>query len=161
MSNLIFLDSFQFMNSSLSQLTTYLKKSGDENFEITRNIFTDEWNENKDILLRKGVFPYDYMSSFDVFEELSLPLKEKFYSKLNFEEITSDDYDHAMKVWNKFNCRNIGDYHDKYLMLDVCLLADIFQNFRKICFKVYNLEPLQFFSTPGNYIIFLKKFTQI
>jgi hypothetical protein len=149
MRNLVFLDSFQFMNSSLSSLTNFLRKSDENLFEITRNIFDDHWNDKKDLILKKGIYPYDYIDSFEKFEEKILPKKEDFYSTLNFEQISDEEYEHAQKCWKAFDCQNLGDYHDFYLLLDVVLLADVFQNFRSLCYKVYHLEPLHFYSTPG------------
>ena len=78
-------------------------------------------------MVRKGVYPYDYMDSFDKFNE-KLPSKEEFYSILNNEHISDEDYKHAQDVWNTFSCKNMGDYHNFYLASDVLLLADVFEN---------------------------------
>lgn len=79
--------------------------------------------------------PYDYVSSIDKFSETQLPPKSEFYSKLNDEDICDSDYQHAIKVWNKFNCKTICDYHNLYLKSEVLLLADVFENFRKTGLK--------------------------
>ena len=68
-----------------------------------------------DVLLRKGVYPYEYIDSLDKFIETQLPPIDKFYSKLTNEKIKQEDYNHAQKVWNEFNCKTLGDYHDLYL----------------------------------------------
>ena len=149
LSKLLFLDSYQFLNSSLAQLTEYLRQSGEDQFVITKNIFSNYWQDYKDLILKKGIYPYDYMCSFEKFEETKLPPKELFYSKLQFENISDEDYNHALSFWDAFNCKNIGNYMDIYMLLDTCLLSDIFQNFRKLCLNYYELEPLQFYSTPG------------
>ena len=78
-----------------------------------------------------------------------LPPIEAFYSKLTDETITNKDYEHVQQVWNKFNCKTLGDYHDLYLKTDVVLLADVFQTFRKTCMGSYKLDPLHYYTTPG------------
>ncbi len=147
----IFLDSYQFLNASLSELTKNLKNAGDQKFIVTKKLFREIWDENKDLLMKKGVFFYDYLDDFNKFSETEMPSIGKFYSKLNHEKISQESYEHAKEVWSKFNCKNIGSYHDIYLKLDVCLLSDIFESFRETSFQTYRLEPLHYFSTPGNY----------
>ena len=101
------------------------------------------------LLLRKGVYPYEYMDEWDRFNEEKLPNKSDFYSGLNMEEICVIDYRHAEKVFNKFNIKNLGEYHDLYVQSVTLLLADVFENFRNMCLKVYGLDPVYFFSAPG------------
>ena len=81
--------------------------------------------------------------------EKQLPPKKEFYSKLNNEDITDDEYQHAINVWNTFNCQNIRDYHNLYLKSDVLLLADVFENFRKTCLLHYKLDPAHYYTSPG------------
>ena len=76
-------------------------------------------------------------------------IKEAFYSNLNIEDITDIDYNHANSVYKKFNLRNLGQYHDLYVQSDTLLLVDVFENFRNMCIKVYELDPAHFFSAPG------------
>ena len=101
------------------------------------------------ILLRKGVYPYEYMDDWSRFDEEQLPDKSDFYSGLNMEEISGIDYRHAEKVFNKFNIKNLGQYHDLYVQSDTLLLADVFENLRNMCIKVYGLDPVYFLSAPG------------
>ena len=75
--------------------------------------------------------------------------KKNFFSKLNDENITDEDFEHAKKVWKTFNCKNMGDYHDLYLKIDVLLLADVFEEFRKVCLENYELDPAWYFTSPG------------
>ena len=67
------------------------------------------------LLLRKGVFPYEYMDSWEGFDETSLLDKEVFHSKLNLEDITDEDYAHGQKIWKEFEIKNIGEYHDLHV----------------------------------------------
>ena len=100
-------------------------------------------------LLRKGVYPYEYMDSWERFNETSLPDKEAFYSNLNMEDITDVDYKHAKIVFKNLINKTLGDYHDLYVQSDTLLLADVFENFRNMCIKVYELDPAHFLSAPG------------
>ena len=100
------------------------------------------------LLLRKGVYLYEYMDSWQRFDE-TLPDKEAFYSNLNMEDITDVDYRHAKRLLKYFSNKNIGDYHDLYVQGDTLLLADVFDNFRNKCVEVYEVDPAHFLSAPG------------
>ena len=89
------------------------------------------------------------MDSWEKFNETSLPDKEAFYSKLNMEDITDVDYKHAKIVFKSLINKNLGDYHDFNVQSDTLLLADVFENFRNMCIKVYELDPAHFLSAPG------------
>ena len=101
------------------------------------------------LLLRKGVYPYEYMDSWQRFDETSLPDKEAFYSNLNMEDITDVDYRHGKIVLEYLINKNLADYHDLYVQSDTLLLADVFENFRNMCIKVYELDLAHFLSAPG------------
>ena len=101
------------------------------------------------LLLRKGVYPYEYMDSWERFNETSLPEKKFFYSSLNIKDITKVDHRHAKRVFKSLNNKNLGDYHDLYVQSDTLLLADVFEIFRNMCIKVYELDPAHFLSAPG------------
>ena len=101
------------------------------------------------LLLRKGVYPYEYMDSWNRFSETSLPDKKDFYSRLNMKNITDIEYRHVMAVFKEFKMNNLGDYHDLYVQNDTLLLADIFENFRNMSLKTYELDPAYFVSLPG------------
>ena len=101
------------------------------------------------MLLRKGVYPYEYIDEWDKFNEKIIPGKESFYSNLTLENISETDYAHANNIFKKFNINNLGEYHDLYVRSDTLLLADIFENFRQSCLKNYELDPAHFVSLPG------------
>ena len=77
-----------------------------------------------------------------------MPDKEYFYSELNNEHISDEDYVHVQKVWSTFNIKNVGEYHDLYVQSDTLLLADVFENFRDKCIEIYELDPAHFLSAP-------------
>ena len=93
------------------------------------------------MLLRKGVFPYEYTGSWERSDENAIPPKEAFYSKLNLENITNKDYEHVKKVLEVFGIKNLGEYHDLYVQTGTLLLADIYENFRNMCLDIYELDP--------------------
>ena len=101
------------------------------------------------LLLRKGVYPYEYIDNWERFNETLLPNKESFYSNLNMENIDDIDYRHGNNVFKRFKLKHLGEYHDLYVQSDTLLLADVFENFRNTCLKVYELDPAHFLSLPG------------
>lgn len=139
-----FIDSFQFMACALETLASNLPN---EQKVLLKQYFHKE--ELFNLVTKKGVFPYDYITSIDKLSETKLPSKEQFYSKLYNKGISDEDYNHAQTVWNTFECKNLKDYHNIYLVTDVLLLADIFESFRKTCITYYELDPAHYFTAPG------------
>ena len=120
------------MSSRLDLLTNNLVHGGRKLFG-----FEDYSELQYDLLTRKGIYPYEYISSWDKFEETQLPPIEAFYSNLNITNISKDDYQHVQKVWKEFGIRNLEEYHDLYLRTDVILLANVFETFRDTCLEHY------------------------
>ena len=89
------------------------------------------------------------MNSPEKLKETKLPPREAFYSRLNDEGISDENYAHARKVWETFEMKNLEDYHNLYNRVDVLLLADVFENFRDICIKNYKLDPDHYYTAPG------------
>ena len=137
-----YIDRFKFMASLLNSLSKNLSR---EQFREMNKVFEGD----TDLLIRKGVYPYDYMDSFDKFNETELPPVTKFCSRLNDSNVDVKDYEHAQKVWKHFDIKNMGEYHDLYLKTDAILLADIFENFRDVCLKHYKLDPAWYYTSPG------------
>ena len=100
------------------------------------------------MLLRKGVYPYEYMDSLERFDEKLLPKKGYFYSSLNMEDITDFHYRHTKIVFKIFNNKNIGEYHDLHVQSDTLLLSDVFENFRDKCIEIYEFDSSHFLSAP-------------
>ena len=141
--HLTFINSFQFMSSSLDKLVSNLPK---DDLIYTSKAFK---GKRLDLMSQKGVYPYDYMDSFEKFNEKELPTEDQFYSILNDQHITDDEYNHPKEVLNTFMIRTLGDYHDLYLVSDVLLLTDVFENFRKTCMQYYKSDPCHYFTSPG------------
>ena len=140
-----FIDSCQFMKTSLSVLAENLKKSGDEKFTHTKQHF----EEHFDLVTRKGVYCYSYMTSFEKFTETELPPMECFYNDLSESHISETEYQHAQEVWNAFNMTTMKQYHDTYLTTDVHILADVMTEFSRVCIRDYGLDPKHYVSLPG------------
>ena len=129
----------------------YLNKFDEKLKRRFKNIFKFSDNDiNRFILLLiKGVYPDEYMDDWEKFNEPTLPEKEKSYSNLNMKDITDADYMHVKKVCKDFETKSLGEYHDLYLMSNTLLLADVFENFRKMYLKIYHLDPVKFLSASG------------
>ena len=140
---IIFKDSMKFMSSSLGALVNNLPKDA---FNNLLKYFTPEHAE---ILKQKGFYPYEYMDNVERFKENKPPPLKAFYSKLSGRGITKTDYKHVWNVWNTFNMKTLKEYHELYNLTDVLLLADVFENFRDLCLKIYKLDPVYYYTTPG------------
>ena len=149
-----FLDTFAFMASSLDKLVENLKKDGKDTNHL-RKIFKNVSNQFKNddeqflLMISKGIYPYSYISSYEKLNDKQLPPIDCFFDDLKQEAIKPELYDKAQKVWNKFNCNTLLDYHNLYLTSDVLLLADVWENFRKTCFKIYGFDPIYYYTAPG------------
>ena len=144
----------QFMNFSLDKL---VKNLSDEDFKYLAKEFG---SKNLEVLKQKGTYPYEYMNSAEKSEEKKLPATKYFFSSTKIGKIGDDgkildvhisfkDYLMCEKIWDKFDMKNMGDYHDHYLKKDVLLLADVFEKFIDTCFKFYGLDLCHYFSSPG------------
>ena len=142
------------MNFSLEKL---VKNLSDDDFKYLTKEFG---SKNLELLKQKDAYPYEYMDSFKRFGEEKLPDKKCFYSSVKDGttgdngkkldgHINDEDYLTCKKIWNEFNMKNMGDYHDHYLKKDVLLLADVFEKFIDTCLKFYKLDLCHYFSSPG------------
>ena len=127
---------------------TKLANESIKNFPTLYKFCNDNLNKFF-ILLRRSIYSYEYIDSWERFDENTIPPKEAFYSELNLENITDKDYEHVKKVWETFEIRNLGEYHDCYVQYDTFLLVDLFENFRNMCLNEYGLDPAHFLSAPG------------
>ena len=127
---------------------TKSKNEAIKNFLIIHQFYNGDLNKSF-LLLRKGVYPYEDMGSWEKFNETSIPPKEAFYREVNLENITDKDYAHVQKVWEVFKIKNHGECHDLYVQCDTLLLPDVFENFRDKCIEIYRLDPAHFLTAPG------------
>ena len=145
-----FLDTFRFMNTSLAKLVKNIDR-----FEHTDKYFTTEQQE---LLRRKEVYPYNYMTNFSKSAETELPPKEAFntcldsgtvscsdeFDEMKPKEIFDEDYEHRQKVFKDFVCENLGDYTGLYVRTDTFQLADVMENFIDVCLEKYKLGPVHY-----------------
>ena len=150
----VFIDSMQFMDSSLDKL---VKNLVDKDFKY---LIEEFGTENLQLLKQKGAYHYEYMNSFKRFNEDKLCARKYFYNSTKDKKISEDgqisdghvsieDSMICEKIWDKFKMKNMGDYHDHYLKKDTLLLADVFEKFLDTCLKHYELDPCHYFSAPG------------
>jgi hypothetical protein len=130
-----------------------------ENFQTVRSFFTE--SDQFELVTRKGVLPYDYLNSWERLDETALPPQIKFDNKLTNKKCSNQDYEHAKKVWEKFDCVNLWEYLKIYLITDVLLLTDVFENFRKVCYRIYRLDPCHYYTAPGLAWDAMLKYTNI
>ena len=144
----------QFMNSSLDKL---VKNMSDENFKYLVEEFG---SENLELLKQKYAYPYKYLNSFERFSQEKLPARKYFCSstkdgkfgddgKISDGHISVNDSLICEKIWDTFEMKNMGDYHDRYLKKDVLLSADVFEIIMATYLKYYGLDPCHCFSPPG------------
>jgi hypothetical protein len=151
---LIFKDTFKFLTMSLESLVEIMDKKD--------LLFTKEYYEDKfKLAMRKGVYPYEWVDDMKKFESNGLPDYEKFYSSLRNENVDKKDYEYAKKSYELLKCKNFGDYHDHYLRLDVLLLCDVFENFRKKCKDYLKVDPCNYVSIASvaydGFLLIMKK----
>lgn len=123
------------------------KNFKDEEFHELQSNFPNK--EDFDRLQIKGVYPYEFMTSYDYLNLISLPSQDHFYSSLTGTKISDDDYYRAQDVWQHFGCQNMLDYSNLFYKTDVLLLVDVFENFRNLCLKTYDLDPAHYYTAPG------------
>ena len=140
---IIFKDSLKFLSASLDVLVSNTPK---DNFKIIDNRYPPEQAK---LLKQKGFFPYEYMDTIEKFKDKKPPPQKAFYSKLTGGGITEKNYKHVCNVWNTFNMETMKDYLKLYNESDVLLLADVFENFRDLCLKIYGLDPVYYYTAPG------------
>ena len=140
-----FIDSYRFMACSLDKLVSYLPE---EKFGILDKCFSEFTDQDRKLLHQKGYYPYSYFDDFEKFQEKELPPREQWKDSLQNGQvgITDEQWIHARNVYDRFNCKNLGDYHDLYLKTDTLILACVVEEFRSLCYKTYGLDSAHYFT---------------
>ena len=143
-----FVDSYKLFNGSLEKLVESLPSNA---FEILEKMFPSLTTRQLNLLQQKGFYPYSYMTDRSKFAETQLPPLSAWKNSLagGRVDIGAKELDHAQNVWDMLNCSTMQDYHDKYLKLDVALLACCGEYCRKISYETYRLDVIQFVSAPN------------
>ncbi len=143
--NLVFKDSLQFLSSGLAKLVENLPR---DEFAQT-SALAMVVGVPLEMLERKGIYPYSWVDGAEKVAVGQLPHIEAFHDDLDDKPCKAKDYEHAVAVWEAAKCQTFGDYHDLYLKLDVALLADVFESFRRSAHKTYGLDPAHYYTLPG------------
>jgi len=141
-----FVDSMLFLQAGLEKVAKSMNPC--EDFTITRSIFREYGPVKTELLLEKGIFPYQYMTGPAVFSETRLPDIQFFYDDLNEEPLKIIDYEKAQRIWTELGIRNLGHYQDNYVERDVGILADAMYKLRKVMWNAHNLDIFHYLSLP-------------
>lgn len=144
-SKFMLLDSIMFLNASLDSLVRRLKESGESFSKTFKNLIQYFGKANAKLLSRKGIYFYEYIKDFKMFEETEFPSRDSFYNSLTEETISLEDYCYGRMIYKKF-CKTLGEYHDLYNAVDTLLLADVMEHFRRLTIKFYSLDPGHYFT---------------
>ena len=144
--SLVFLDSLSFLSQPLEDLVNDLVESNSD-FSIVKQWVKDD--ETLKMMHRKGVFPYDYATTFEkVKSTTSFPDIEHFYSKLTKSNITEEEHQYGLKIWTHFKCKSLLDYCEVYCVSDVYYLAQALSNFRSVIWTRFKLDMVRYLSLP-------------
>ena len=154
--SLRFIDSLRFLNASLDKLIRNL-----DDLPFLNRVFADLTPHQRDLLSNKGIFFYEYLDDMKKLYETDFPTIDKFYSKLNDSNINEKEYQHALKVYQDLDCKNLMDYLLHYLNSDVILMVDVIEKFRQESIEIYGLDPLNYFTLPGYSFDAMFKYTKV
>ena len=107
-------------------------------------------------MLRKDVYLYEYTDNWEGFDETSLLDEKAFYSELNLEDVTGEDYKHYKKVWEIFEIKSLGEYHDLYAQCDILLPEMYLETLETSVLKYMDLILLIFVYTGSSMASLLK-----
>ena len=158
-----FLDSNAFFTSSLDKVVSNLTAGCNGDISKLRKVLKSTSDSFPDddqfqLMIRKGVYPYEWMDNYYKLFATALPKRREFFSTLVSEGISNSEYAHAQNVWDTFKCKTFKDYHNLYLKADVLLLADAWENFRESIYEMFGIDCVYSYTTPGlGWEAYLKK----
>ena len=135
------IDSYNLVMGSLNNLSSNL--NNECKYETKK-----EFKDNFEIINKKMNFPYEWINE-DNLDNKELPGIKHFYSSLKLETISEKDYNQTKEIYDKLKFKNIKEYLDTYLKLDITLLTDIFENFRKGIWDKFGLDCSKYISSPS------------
>ena len=147
------------MCGSLDSHVSNLRSVGVDKFKIAQAHFP--WSVKFQKVIRKGVFPYEWLTHVAHLDQTCLPHRDSFYSRLNSNGITDAEYAHAKDVWKTFGMSTMREYHDLYLKTDVLLLADVFENFLDMALEHFKVDPCHYVTAPGMFYDALLKMSDV
>ena len=145
---LSFVDSYQMLSAPLAELVENVQKS-EHSFPILKemNLFNTE--EQRSLLLRKGVYPYEWASSIQkLCDTTGFPPREVFSSRLTGTNISEEDHRHGQNVFDVFECKDMLQYCELYCELDTVLLAEVIITFRAMVLKQFKVDSARYISIP-------------
>ena len=147
------LDMHNFIKGSLLELS---KELNDKDKFITKEHFPD----NFELLKHKACFPYERLTKENIYNK-ELPPIEKFYSSLKLDNFSEEDYNKTLEIYEKLNCKNIKEYLDIYLKLDICLQADIFNVSRKTIWDKFEIDCSKYITSCSLSLDLMLKYTEV
>ena len=141
-----FIDTAQHLVGSLAELVKDLKDKGTQHFTNLIDEFPDE--KIRENLFKKGLYCYDYVDSFEKFEE-PIPSRSHFKNTLTNTTPSEEEYEDLLETCRLLNITTIGQLHDHYVKLDVVQLADVLSAYRSMAMSEYKLDPLHYGTAPA------------
>ena len=142
-----------FIKGSLNDLSKNLNY---KNKIVTR----EHCSDNFELLKYKLCFPYEWLTKENIYNE-NLPSIENFYSSLKLDNITKKDYNKTLEIYKKLNCKNIKEYLDIYLKLDICLQSDIFNVFRRCIWDKFEIDCCKYITSCSLSLDLMLKYTEV
>lgn len=141
-----FVDSLLFFHSSLDKISKSM--SIEQDFNLIREHFRNLNEEQIQLLLEKGIYPYSYMDSFEKFNETALPHKTLFFNDLTGEDISDEKYQRGQRTWDALEIVDMGMFHDIYMTIDTLILADALIKVRTTMYEGFGIDIFHYYTLP-------------